>query len=397
VALLHQLSIFELLEEEKEEKKQKKYNFSKKNDPYVKFIVNNGQKHGRLKFEALKSVNNPKSIHGIYPYRGKISAIDAKQILEQLPKNSTLLDPFCGSGTILFEGQKLGMNVIGVDNNPIAYDLSKAKLDQQPLEKFESEVTKLIEKAETLLKEGKVRPMPEAPSKHFHEQSAKEIMSVAHFIDEMSDYVKGCYYGAIALTARGCNHYKWTSSTVGKNIEPKQYINFYDKLLSKVKKHYEANLDQPKGRVYLGDSRKLSEFIAPKSVDIVFTSPPYFDALDYTSYYAKIIYEIHEIDRLEIKAGLIQKFNDYKEDMIKVLEQIDIVTKDDAIIIFVVGDKKTKDGIIDGGEFFASLRDSNPTYIAERVYSGSQSQIFDTLNNTNRKEQIIVWHKTEGF
>lgn len=393
---MNQLSIFDYVTDE-ENKEEKQYDFTKVNEPYVKYVVNNGRHIEKLRFEALKSVNNPKSIHGIYPYRGKISAIDARQILEQLPNNSTLLDPFSGSGTILFEAQKLGMNVIGVDNNPLAYDLSKAKLEHKELVEYEDEVKTLVSKANQALENNQVPEMPEAPLKHFHVDSAKEIMSIAQYIGEMSDYVKGCYYGAIALTARGCNHYKWTSSTVGKNIEPKQYICFYEKLLSKVLKHYDSHVDRPNGTVHLGDSRELSNFIEPNSVDIVFTSPPYFDALDYTAYYGKIIYEIHEQDRLQIKEGLIQKFSDYKENMISVLNQIDIVTKEDAVIVFVVGDKKAKDGIIDGGEFFASLRESNPTYIAERVYSGSQSQIFDTLNKTNRKEQIVVWHKTEGF
>lgn len=370
---------------------------SKIGNDNAEFIVNNNS-NKKLKFEALKSVNNPKSIHGMYPYRGKISPIDAKQILEQLPKESVLLDPFSGSGTILYEAQCLGMSAIGVDNNPIAYDLSKAKIEQKSWEYYEQELNTLVSDSKLALESGNVPKMPEEALKHFHDDSAREIMSVSEKIDNASDYIKGCYYGAIALTARGCNHYKWTSSTVGKDIEPKRYISFYDRLMSKSKKHYsQENKNKPVGKAFINDSRKLSEFIEPNSVDIVFTSPPYFDALDYTAYYAKIIYEIHKKSRLEIREGLIQKFSDYEESMKDVLEEINIVTKEDAIIIFVVGDKKTKDGIIDGGEFFTSLRDSNPTYITERVYSGSQSQVFDKLNQTQRKEQIVVWHKAEGF
>ncbi|MGN0279553.1 MAG: hypothetical protein ACI4C4_09410 [Lachnospiraceae bacterium] len=41
-------------------------------------------------FEKIKSVNNPNSMHGIYPYRGKISAIDAANIIGQLPKEILL-------------------------------------------------------------------------------------------------------------------------------------------------------------------------------------------------------------------------------------------------------------------------------------------------------------------
>ena len=53
-----------------------------------------------IHFEKIDSVNNPNSMHGIYPYRGKISAIDAQNIIRQLPSKGTILDPFCGSGTI---------------------------------------------------------------------------------------------------------------------------------------------------------------------------------------------------------------------------------------------------------------------------------------------------------
>lgn len=74
-----------------------------------------------IEIKTLKSVNNPKSVHGIYPYRGKIAALDAEQILSQLPMGSVVLDPFCGSGTIVYEGLKFGLNTIGVDANPTGW------------------------------------------------------------------------------------------------------------------------------------------------------------------------------------------------------------------------------------------------------------------------------------
>jgi adenine-specific DNA methylase len=79
-------------------------------------------------FKKIDSVNNPNSMHGIYPYRGKISAIDAISIIEQLPNKGTLLDPFCGSGTIVYEAQKHGLSAFGVDFNPLAIQLAKASL-----------------------------------------------------------------------------------------------------------------------------------------------------------------------------------------------------------------------------------------------------------------------------
>ena len=63
----------------------------------------------QLKINKLDSASNHSSIHGIYAYRGKLSSIDAAQVLDQLPKGITLLDPFCGSGTIVYEAANRGM------------------------------------------------------------------------------------------------------------------------------------------------------------------------------------------------------------------------------------------------------------------------------------------------
>lgn len=350
----------------------------------------------KIEFTSIKDVNNPKSIHGIYPYRGKISAIDARNIIEQLPRNASLLDPFCGSGTILYEAQKHGMITYGVDMNPLAITLSKAKVYQpNSADEVIAECNDIIKKAKQIIDTITFDEMPDYPRRQFHEKTAIEIMSVSRFEKDMSDYLKGAYYGAIALTARGCNHYKWTSSTVGKNIEPKRYIDFYSKLREKVKKHAIFN-SFVKSTVIYGDSRKLSSFIPEKSIDFVFTSPPYFDALDYTAYYGKLIYDIHNIDRMNIKQDLIQNAKTYKDDMRLVLNEIDKVTTDDALIIFVVGDKKVKNQLINGGKFFEEIYHKKPSYIIERTYAGTSSQVFDKLNKTNRKEQIVVWDKSKG-
>lgn len=349
----------------------------------------------QILFQKIDSVNNPNSIHGIYPYRGKISAIDASNIIKQLPHNGTILDPFCGSGTIIYEGQRHGLTAYGVDNNPLAVQLAKAKVYKEVTNSV-TECQHYIELAKRDLKNGNFDAMPKEPVKSFHEQSAHEIMCMKNYFEEMNDFLKGVFYGTIALTARGCNNYMWTSSTVGKNIEPKRYIDFFKKMESKTKKHskYFNDINCPDAAIIYGDSRLLSKYMKPHSIDYVFTSPPYFDGLDYTAYYGKLIYDIFETNRIEIKKQLIQYANTYENDMKMVLEQLDIVTTENALMIFVVGDKKVKEGIINGGDFFNKLKETS--YIEERSYSGSSSQVFDVLNKTDRKEQIVVWDKCEG-
>lgn len=346
-----------------------------------------------INFTQLHTVNNPTSIHGIYPYRGKISSVEAKLICEQLPSNSVLLDPFCGSGTIVFEGLCNQVDTIGVDNNPLAIQLCKGKVDSlyKEVDYFLEEVNSVISKAKNT---SNIKAMPELALRHFHEKTAEEIMSVFKYYEEMSDYLKAVYFGSIALAARGCNHYKWTSSTVGKDINPKNYIPFFEKFKEKTRKHHpKKQVLFSKPKIFLKDSRSISKFISENSVDFVFTSPPYFNALDYTAYYAKIVYSILGGDRDEIREGLIQNVKDYENDMRMVLDELVKVTKKNAQIIFVVGDKKIGKEVINGGEFFSSLLHHKPNQIIERQYTGTSSQVFDKLNNTSRKEQIVIWNK----
>jgi len=339
-----------------------------------------------IKFETLRSVSNPRSVHGIYPYRGKISAIDARQVLAQFREPLRVLDPFCGSGTIVYEAASLGHEAIGVELNPIAQVLTEGKVRiDRSLTEYEAEVEALLLRARV----SSAKLVSDAASRYFHPATFDAIATLAPHFDEMSPYVRACFSGAVCLAARGCNWYKWTSSTVGKQFEVKQYIDFQSKLFSKIRKHY-FPIPKNKGSLVRGDARNLEE-IPESSIDLVFTSPPYFDCLDYTAYYAKIIYELLGVDRLEVKKALIQKFSDYQDDMSQVLTELRRVVKPEGLVIFVVGDKKIHGQVINGGDFFIELTDMTHLQTVERSYSGTSSKVFDEINKTERKEQIVVW------
>jgi 16S rRNA G966 N2-methylase RsmD len=341
----------------------------------------------KLEFRVLKSVSNPRSVHGIYPYRGKISALDAQQVLSQFSTQLTVLDPFCGSGTIVYEAAALGHRSIGVELNPIAQVLTEGKISiNLSLESYLQEAEDLIKstKGETFISQKKCDA-----GKHFHSSSYEQIARLAAHYELMSPYVRACFAGAVCLVARGCNWYKWTSSTVGKDMDPKQNIDFHSKFRAKIKKHY-FPLGKIESRLVRGDARELA-VLPDSSIDLVFTSPPYFDCLDYTAYYAKIIYDLIGVDRLKIKNQLIQKFSDYESDMRIVLEGMKRVVKPGGLVIFVVGDKKVHGQVINGGDFFRSLTSMKHCKSIERSYTGTSSKVFDEINRTQRREQIVVW------
>ena len=344
----------------------------------------------QLSFTKLESVSNQNSIHGIYPYRGKISSLDAANVISQFPHDKVLLDPFCGSGTIVYEAAKRLRYAIGVDNNPIAIQIANGKTNQFSPEASVFRLSQILEKIDF----SSVHPIPPKAERYFHPDTANEIMLLKQHYHEFNSYEKAVFLGTICLVARACNHYKWSSTQIGKLSESKRYVNFVDRLLSKITKHGYP-LPSNNAKVILGDTRKLSELIPPKSVDIVYTSPPYFDCLDYTSYYTRIVHHVFSNDFERIKSGLIQNRGTYEQDMVHCLDEIEKVTTDDAIIIFVVGDKKIGDRVINGGDFFTRISKHKPIHVLEREYTKTASKIWDSINKTKRREQIVVWDKSK--
>lgn len=72
--------------------------------------------------------NTQQITHGIHPYPARmIPQIANRIILGWSGENNTILDPFCGSGSVLVESLLTNRNAIGVDINPLAYLLAKVK------------------------------------------------------------------------------------------------------------------------------------------------------------------------------------------------------------------------------------------------------------------------------
>jgi 16S rRNA G966 N2-methylase RsmD len=347
----------------------------------------------RITLGQFDKVSNPKSIHGIYPYRGKMSAIDAAYVISQLPFDATLLDPFCGTGTIVYEAQLRGLKAIGVDNNPLACTIARGKIEQIDKDSVLSLLVDAIEQAR-LLKE--IKKMPSSASRYFHPETADQIMRIIDLSEEFPQYLLAALYGSICVAARACNGWLWTSTSIGRINEPLRNIDFYATLLRKARKHIEFVTSHDDAVIHCHDARSINEVIDEGSIDIVYTSPPYFDALDYTSYYSKIVLEIIGMDRTSIRRGLIQKFSTYKDDMRSALAAIDRVVHDESLIIFVVGDRMVRRELIRGSDFFREIAPWADPYIAEREYTNTASGLWDNVNSTKRKEQVLVWDLAIG-
>lgn len=76
----------------------------------------------------FNNVNSSYLTHSIHPYPAKFIPQIPKTLIRELASTGdTILDPFCGSGTTLVESLRLECNAIGIDANPLACLMSRAK------------------------------------------------------------------------------------------------------------------------------------------------------------------------------------------------------------------------------------------------------------------------------
>jgi SAM-dependent methyltransferase len=67
-------------------------------------------------------------VHGFHPYPARMHPATAARLVRAFaPPGGRVLDPFCGSGTVLVEAAAAGRHALGVDLNPLAVRLARCK------------------------------------------------------------------------------------------------------------------------------------------------------------------------------------------------------------------------------------------------------------------------------
>lgn len=81
--------------------------------------------------ESPKRKDPKYATHGLHAYKGKFYPQLAKALINisGVSLGSRILDPFCGSGTVLLEGMLNGFASFGCDMNPLAAKIARAKTE----------------------------------------------------------------------------------------------------------------------------------------------------------------------------------------------------------------------------------------------------------------------------
>lgn len=228
-------------------------------------------------------------LSAIHPYPARFINEVPRTLIEEIgcPKNTMVLDPFCGSGTTLVEAQRKGLSSIGIDLNPIACLISKVKVSRIS-ENFLSVLEYVYNSSiKSFTEEIKV---PEIPNlDHWFKKDIQKALScILQNIEEVSDEIirNALKLALSSIIVRVSNQ---ESDTRYAAIEKKYtandvFTNFYNA----AKKIYDAKKNdqlEPNSKIIENDVLNVSAETVGKSIGLVITSPPYPNAYEYWLYH----------------------------------------------------------------------------------------------------------------
>ncbi|WP_052729841.1 DNA methyltransferase [Photobacterium halotolerans] len=224
---------------------------------------------------------------------------------------SLVLDPFCGSGTVLLESLLAGHSAIGCDANPLARLIAKVKTTKLEAEELHKTKASIILKAKRFRK---IVPLNVVNVEHwFSESTIKQLSKLYRAINEICTGKELDFFLVTFSSIVKKVSYADPNLSVPVKIKPEKYVNdvIKDRLENKIKELnnvdviglFSSQSDKNINRVSLldsvtsndvtaevvsGDARKItknidcnSELLDSNSVDFIVTSPPYAGAQKY--------------------------------------------------------------------------------------------------------------------
>ncbi|MDC3953815.1 DNA methyltransferase [Polyangium jinanense] len=236
-------------------------------------------------------------VHGFHSYPARMHPVTAQRLVESFSRpGNAVLDPFCGSGTVLVEARLVGRKAIGVDANPLAVRLAALKLRDTT----EADRAAFVEAARAVAlfaderrkaKSGPTRRYGPEDLALFDRHVLLELDGVRAGIDRIDDpTVRGEL--ELVLSSMLTKLSRRTSDTSERELErriasgyaARLFVRKAEELIAR-RAEVEARLAAaPPARVLEGDARRL-DGINDRSVDLVVTSPPYPGVYDYLAHH----------------------------------------------------------------------------------------------------------------
>ena len=307
-----------------------------------------GYRYGRLTGHSL---------HYIGPYSGSFPPELVHYFLYKYSDpNSIVCDPFSGRGTTGLQAVLNNRKVIVNDLNPLAYVYSLAKLfpfSSKDVDNYLKQIplaeTKVISKIPTE-KENELLA-------YFHPDTLLEINNLRQYLLQdnslLTEYIKALLAGtsqgnrisnlSITMSALICFSPKYNRAWSERTGTFPEYREVHPRIVAKAKRLEEDGLKfRRDSKILCEDATKLS--IEDNSIDLIITSPPYFNVINY-AYDNRVRlwligHEYKDVQKKLMHTGSLSKYSNFIHNTISEFYRI---LKDDSWVVVVVGDVKKKE------------------------------------------------------
>jgi len=240
--------------------------------------------------------------HCFHNYPAMMIPQVARRLIDMYSINESdvLLDPFCGSGTVLVEAKIAGLNAYGIDLNPLACLLSRVKTNLLDISILQEKAIALLN--ESLRDQKKVESNPDfAPIPDFFNidywfkpSISRHLSALRTKIFAIEDHnVREFFLVAFSETVREVSYTR--NSEFKLYRIPKDQLQehnpnvtkiFFDKVYRNISgmKELLQSVDMDTWIKVLQEDTRDKTSISSNSVDLVVTSPPYGDSRTTVAY-----------------------------------------------------------------------------------------------------------------
>ncbi|MDP9034843.1 MAG: site-specific DNA-methyltransferase [Myxococcota bacterium] len=258
-------------------------------------------------------------VHGFHTYPARMHPFTAARLVAAASQaGQTLLDPFCGSGTVLVEAMIAGRQATGTDLNPLAIRLARLKTTPRATEARHE----IVAAAQSIAAMADERRKQRAGSScsYPREDVATFDPHVLLELDSLRAGIRGLRGGPSASTVREALELVLSAillkvsrkaSDTSDARAPRRIAGGYPaRLFARKAQELSRRLaefaalvgpDAKPARVTVDDAARLRT-VAAGSVDAVVTSPPYVATYDYLAHHALRMRWL-AIDSRELHAG----------------------------------------------------------------------------------------------
>jgi DNA modification methylase len=277
-------------------------------------------------FAGSRSIDN--LTHGYHRYPAKFIPQIVKKLIETYTvPTDKIADVFAGCGTTLVESKVHGRNSVGVDINPVAQLITKAKINAlQPQLLAEKIANFKIEIA------GYDPEIVYAAAQHdridywFREKEKNEIAFIYGIINHIEDdNFKSFFLCALSNILKNCS--RWLQRGTKPQIDPKKVIADPFKAMElQLRKMYKKNEDfytqlqkdnnlNVQCDIKLADARQTN--IRANSIGAIITSPPYVTSYEYADIHQLTAYWYDYITDISLfRKNFIGTFYSNNKDMV---------------------------------------------------------------------------------